>query len=329
MEPLALKRIQVMRFVLISGILIMAFKFLAWYLTRSNAILTDALESVVNVAAGFFALYALHYAGKPKDHDHPYGHGKIEYFSSGFEGGMIAIAGLVMAVKGGWVLFEPRELKQLDVGVYLSALSGVANFLLGTLLIKRGKEWHSTTLVADGKHLHSDTWSSVGLVLGLIIIYFTGWYWLDAVITILFGIVIMVTGIKLIKESIFNLLDTADYEKLGTIITLLNKERTDNWIDLHNMRVVKYGAVVHVDCHMTFPWYYTLNEVHSEVEKVASIVTEAMSHEVEFFIHTDPCKVKSCSICPIKDCKKRQSSFQKRLDWTLDNVLPNASHTME
>ena len=325
----ALARIRVMRLVLICGTIIMLFKFLAWYLTASNAVLTDALESVVNVLAGGVALYALHYASKPKDHDHPYGHGKIEYFSTGFEGGMIAVAGLVMTVKGVLALFEHNELQKLDWGVGITAVSGIANYLLGSLLIRKGKELHSVTLVADGKHLLTDTWSSIGLVAGLVIMYFTEMFWIDAVITVGFGIMITVTGFKLIQESVFNLLDTADNEKLTHIISLLNSKRVGNWIDLHNMRVLKYGSVVHVDCHMTFPWFYTLEQVHEEVENVARLVTEELPHEVEFFIHTDPCRPKACAICSLNHCKERKMPFQRRLEWTVENVLPNRSHSAE
>ncbi len=322
-------RIKVMRLVLIAGTIIMLFKFLAWYLTDSNAVLTDALESVVNVLAGGVALYALHYASKPKDHDHPYGHGKIEFFSTGFEGGMIAVAGLVMTVKGVLAFFEHNELEKLDWGVWITGLSGIGNYMLGTLLIRKSKQLHSVTLAADGKHLLTDTYSSIGLVLGLIAMYYTEMYWIDAVITLLFGLMITVTGFKLIQESVFNLLDTADYEKLTHIIDFLNTKRTDNWIDLHNLRVVKYGSVVHVDCHMTYPWYYTLEQVHAEVERVADLVKAELPHEVEFFIHTDPCRPKSCAICALEDCPERKMRFQKKLEWSLENVLPNHSHSAE
>jgi cation diffusion facilitator family transporter len=138
------------------GVILMAAKFVAWQLTQSNAILTDALESIINVVAGSFALYSLYYASKPKDEDHPYGHGKIEFFSAGIEGALIFIAGLGMVIKAAYSFFHPAILEKIDLGIYLSIATAAVNFFLGRHLISLGKKSRSTTLVADGKHLISD-----------------------------------------------------------------------------------------------------------------------------------------------------------------------------
>ncbi len=320
-------QIRTMQWVLVIGFVLMGLKFLAYYITRSSAILTDAVESIVNVLAGVFALYSLYYAAKPKDEDHPYGHGKIEFLSTGVEGGMVTIAGLAMIVKGVSAFLYPHALNHLDVGLAISVFSGLVNFIMARVLIKRGTAQHSVTMVADGKHLLTDTWTSIGLVAGLTLIYFTGLFWIDYLITILLGILIIFTGIKLIRESIFNLLDTADYGKISHLITVLNDHRKPSWIDIHNLRVVKYGAVVHVDCHMTLPWYFTLEEAHREVDAVGKLAAREMNYEVEFFIHADPCLPKSCSICSMADCQVRQHPLVKKLEWKMENVLPDVKHT--
>ncbi len=321
-------KINTMKLTLIVGFLLMALKFLAYYLTQSSAILTDAIESIVNVLAGSFALYSLYYAAKPKDEDHPYGHGKIEFLSTGVEGGMITLAGVAMTLKGISAFFNPHDLQNIDIGLGISLFSGIVNYLLARVLIKKGTTLHSSTMVADGKHLLTDTWSSVGLVVGLLVIYFTNLFWVDYVITIGLGIFIAITGFHLIKESIFNLLDKADYVKIEHLISVLNTKRNPSWIDIHNLRVVKYGSVVHVDCHMTLPWYYTLEESHKEVDDLDKLATKEFSHEIEFFIHADPCLPKSCSICEMKDCKVRKNDFVKRLEWNMSNVLPDTKHTL-
>ncbi|MFN7491026.1 MAG: cation diffusion facilitator family transporter [Chryseotalea sp.] len=317
-----------MKLTLIVGGLLMGLKFLAYYLTQSSAILTDAIESIVNVLAGSFALYSLYYAAKPKDEDHPYGHGKIEFLSTGVEGGMVTLAGVAMTIKGISAFFNPHDLQNIDIGLGISFFSGIVNFLLARVLIKKGTALNSSTMVSDGKHLLTDTWSSAGLVLGLIVIYFTNLFWIDYVITIGLGIFISITGFKLIQESIFNLLDKADYGKIEHLISVLNTKRNPSWIDIHNLRVVKYGSVVHVDCHMTLPWYYTLEESHKEVDDLDKLATTEFSHEIEFFIHADPCLPKSCSICEMKDCKVRKNDFVKRLEWNMSNVLPDTKHTI-
>lgn len=322
------KKIKIMRFVLFSGIVLLILKFTAYFFTHSNAILTDALESIVNVLAGSFALYSIHYASRPKDENHPYGHGKIEFLSSGVEGGMILLAGIGMLFKGGVAFFHKDVIEHADAGAYISGFAGLVNYLLGAYIIKIGKQSHSSVMIADGKHLISDTISSIGLVAGLLIIYFTGLNWIDYVITIIFGAYIVFIGFKLIKESITNLLDEADYDKLQHLIDLLNKNRREKWIDIHNLRILKYGAHLHIDCHITLPWYDTLEESHHEIDQVEKLVKENLDHEIEFFIHADPCLPTSCSICPIKDCKHRKSDFVKQLAWTLDNVLPDKKHQL-
>lgn len=317
-----------MKVVLATGVLLMALKFLAYWLTGSDAILTDAVESIVNVLAGAFALYSLYYAAKPKDEDHPYGHGKIEFLSSGVEGGMILLAGLAMITKGGFAFLHPHSVARLDVGLVITAASGGINLLLARQLIKKGKQLHSATLVADGRHLLTDTWSSVGLVAGLLVLYFTGLDWIDYVVTIGLGLFISFTGFHLIRESIFNLLDKADYQKIGELITVLSQHRKESWIDIHNLRALKYGSVVHVDCHMTLPWYFSLEEAHREVDALGKLAGGQMDHEMEFFIHADPCLPSSCAICMMHNCKVRQQPHTRRIEWELDNALPDAKHSL-
>lgn len=320
-------KIQTMKMVLVIGALLMGFKFAAYYVTGSGAILTDAVESIVNVLAGSFALYSLYYASKPKDEDHPYGHGKIEFLSTGVEGGMIFIAGLAMVAKGAFSFIQPHTVENIDIGLAVTVFSGGVNFILARILINKGTRLHSSTMIADGKHLMTDTLSSVGVVAGLVLIWFTGMVWIDYVITVLLGGFIAYTGIHLIREAVTNLLDKADYGKIEHLIKVLDSKRKQSWIDIHNLRVVKYGSVMHVDCHMTLPWYFTLEEAHAEVDAVDKLATTEFNHEIEFFIHSDPCLPTSCPVCTMHDCKVRQQAFVKKLEWDMSNVLPDKKHT--
>ena len=317
-----------MQLVLSASVLLLCIKFYAYFLTHSNAILTDALESIVNVIAGGFALYSMYYALQPKDEDHPYGHGKIEFLSAGFEGGMISLAGVAMIIKGVVAFFRKDEIESAEIGAYLSAFTGLINYFLGSYLIRKGKKYHSDLMLADGKHLISDTMSSVGLVAGLILIYFTKINWIDYVLTIGFGAFIAYTGFKLVSESVTNLLDKADYGKLNHLIDLLNKKRRPKWIDMHNLRALKYGSHLHVDCHITLPWYDSLEDSHKEVSLVEKLLKESMEQEIEIFIHADPCLPMSCPVCPIKECIHRKAPFIKKLEWDMENLLPNKKHSI-
>lgn len=328
MDNVNQKKVRILSVTLAVGVLLMAIKFFAWYLTNSNAILTDAMESVVNVLAGAFALYSAYYALKPKDTDHPYGHGKIEFLSAGFEGGMILLAGIAMFIKGIVAFVHHDVIARADTGAYLSALAGLINFIMGRYLVKKGNEYHSSLMVADGKHLISDTVSSIGLVIGLAAIYFTGISWIDYIITLIFGAFIIYTGFKLVSESVSNLLDKADEKKIEKLVELLNQHRREKWIDIHNLRILKYGAHLHVDCHMTLPWYDTLEVSHNEVSLVEKLVRENMGQAVEFFIHADPCIPTSCPICTVNNCPVRKAPFTKKLTWTAANLQPDQKHRL-
>lgn len=317
-----------MTIVLVVGTALMALKFAAYYHTGSGAILTDAVESIVNVLAGSFALYSLYYAAKPKDEDHPYGHGKIEFLSTGVEGGMVFIAGLVMVVQGALAFVQPHEVENIPVGLAITVFSGAVNFLLARILIRKGSRLHSSGMVADGKHLMTDTLSSAGVLVGLILIWLTHQFWIDYIITIILGAFIIYTGFHLIREAVTNLLDKADYSRIEHLIKVLNGKRKESWIDIHNLRVVKYGSVMHVDCHMTLPWYFTLEEAHAEVDAVGKLATAELSHEVEFFIHSDPCLPKSCPVCTMQTCHVRKHPLIKKLEWDMGNVLPDTKHTV-
>jgi cation diffusion facilitator family transporter len=317
-----------MQKVLLGGLLIMAIKVVAYFLTHSNAVLTDALESIINIITGIFALFSLYYASQPKDEDHPYGHGKIELLSAGFEGGLIFISGILIIAKSVYGFFQPNTIHSLDIAAILSLIAGIANYVMGQYLINLGKKHHSVVMTADGKHLISDTISSIGLVIGLLVIHFTKLFWLDHLIAIIFGGFIFYTGYKLLKQAITGLLDEADYENLEKLIQILNEHRNDKWIDIHNLRVLKYGHTLHIDAHITLPWYENLENTHYEVISVEKLIKEKIHEDIEFFIHSDPCIPTSCAICSIVNCKVRSVAFERKLDWTLKNLLPDRKHSI-
>ncbi len=325
LQPLRLQIIAV-----VVGFALMGAKFLAWWLTNSNAILTDALESIINVTAGLFAWYSLWLAMQPRDQNHPYGHGKVEFLSAGFEGGLIFLAGAAMIGKGIYNLIHPQTLEKLDVGILLVATSGIVNYIMGYLLEQQGKKSNSLTLTANGRHLRSDAYSSAGLLLGLGLIYFTDIIWLDNATAILFGGIILYTGFKLLRASVAGIMDEADYQLIAHLAPFLDQHRRPNWIDVHNFRVIKYGATLHVDCHLTLPWYFDTREAHDEVKHFENIVNRAGDSLVELFVHIDPCEPPTnCAVCTKPDCLLRQAPFQRHIPWTLENIMKNQMHHWE
>ena len=307
--------------VLLSGV-----KFTAWLLTQSNAIFTDALESLVNVVAGGFALYSLYLAAKPKDEDHPYGHGKIEFLSATIEGSLIAAAGLAIVIKSIYGYIFPEPLQRLDTGILLSAFTGVVNFGMGYYALQRGKKTNSVTLRAGGNHLLSDAWSTVGLIAGLLLLRLTDWAWIDTTVALLFGAYILYTGIRILRESVAGIMDEADVKLIRELVERLNENRRPAWIDIHNLRIIKYGASIHIDCHVTMPFYYTVEEAHEEAENIHRLVQERYGRDVELFIHVDPCLPSSCHLCTLAGCPKRMHPFTGQETWTAKNVMRNRKH---
>jgi cation diffusion facilitator family transporter len=320
------KLIRIQTGVLITGILLMAIKAIAYNITSSNLILTDAIESIINTLAGAFALYSLILASKPRDVDHPYGHGKIEFISASIEAAMIIAAGLIMIMKSSYNLLYPQEVHDIDIGIYLTGGAGLLNFALGGILVFHGKKHNSITMEADGKHLLSDGYSTIGMIIGLTIIYFTNLVWIDNAVAILFGLVIAFTGIKILKKSVPGIMDEADMKLLERIVSVLQENRRANWVDLHNLRVIKYGSVYHLDCHITFPWYFNVKEAHFEMTQIEKLIQEHFGSQAEMFIHNDPCKDISCRLCQIADCEVRQHKFEQSLEWNMTNVLSNKQH---
>lgn len=309
--------------------MLLVFKFAAYYLTHSVAILTDALESIVNVAAGFIGLYSLYVAAKPKDFDHPYGHGKAEFISAAIEGTLIGTAGLIIIYKAVNNLIHPVQLQKLDYGIYLIGATALVNFAMGTFSVFKGKKNNSLALIASGRHLQSDCYSTLGIIAGLVLIYFTGYKWIDSVVAIIFGFLIIYTGYKILRPSIAGIMDEADKQLLEEMAEMLNKNRKENWVDLHNLRVIKYGSVLHLDCHMTVPWYLNVHEAHREVDALSELVKKNYGESVELFVHSDGCLDFSCKVCEKQDCKHRRHNFEKKIEWTLDALLQDEKHQLK
>ena len=319
------KPLRLPSWLLVASIAIMAVKFLAYGVTGSHAILSDALESIVNVVAGSFALYSLWWSMQPRDQGHPYGHGKIEFLSAGIEGGLIVMAGLGIVYEAVGGLLNPTPLKNLNTGVILVSVAGLANAFLGWALLRHGKKLHSSALEADGHHLLSDAYTSVGMLLGLGIAWWTGLVWVDSALAIGFAGLLLYTGHRLVKRALAGLLDAADMEILPKVIATLSDHRRPRWIDIHNLRVVQYGGSYHIDAHLTLPWYLPLEQAHEEVTALEAVATEHFHDKLELFVHADPCIPTSCSICSL-DCEHRLHPFEKAIPWTLQTVLDNRKH---
>lgn len=311
---------------LVVGIVLMLAKFAAYFITASNSILTDAAESIVNVLASSFAFYSIYVAAQPRDTNHPYGHGKVEFFSVFVEGALIVLAGILIIFKSAYNLVYPHKIDELIFGTIIIAGTGFINFALGYYLISQSKKLNSITLFADGKHLQTDAYTSAGLVAGLLLIYFTGLDYLDSVLSIAIGFFIIYSGYKLVRRSVSGLMDESDFETADEVISILNSNRKDSWIDMHNLRTQRYGPDIHIDCHLTLPYYFDLNKVHEEVSGVDAMMNSKASTSIEFFIHADPCVPECCAYCRMDACPVRSAPKILDITWSIENVTRNKKH---
>ncbi|MBX2922643.1 MAG: cation transporter [Chitinophagaceae bacterium] len=320
--------LRLQKTVTIVAVVLFIIKIAAWYLTKSVSILTDALESTVNVIAGFISLFSLYIAAKPRDSNHPYGHGKAEFLSAAVEGSLIIVAGFIIIYEAIDNFVHPHHLGQLDWGILLVSITALINFITGNYCIRLGKHNNSLALIATGKHLKSDTWSTLGIIIGLVLIWITELRWLDGAVAIAFAFFIIFTGYHILRTSIAGIMDEADKALLEKMVKLLNTNRRINWIDLHNLRIIKFGNVLHTDCHLTVPWYLNVKEAHEEIDALTSLVQKEFGEAVEVFVHADGCLDFSCRICSKQDCPVRKFSFEKLIPWNVENISENRRHNV-
>ena len=309
------------------SVVLLGAKYAAYRLTGSTAILSDALESIVNVVAAVFALGGLVFSGRPADRNHPYGHGKIEFFSAAFEGGLIAFAAVLIIYEVGLSLVRGVDIRQLEAGLGIVLGAGLANLLLGLYLVRTGRRASSLTLVADGQHVLSDFWTSVGIVVGLLLVRVTGLPWLDPIVAALVALNLMWTGVRLVRHAAGGLLDEEDTALLDRLLAVLGRYVGQGVIRVHHLRAIRSGRFHHVDAHLVVPEFWTVDRSHQLAEDLAARVIDELGVEGELVFHTDPCHRVYCAMCDLDDCPVRREPFRARPSLTLEEaVQPDMPH---
>lgn len=314
---------------LLAAVVLFALKLWAWQITRATSVLSDALESIVNIVAGAISLYAIYLSSLPADKNHPYGHGKIEFLSSGIEGTLMLFASLLIGFEAIINLIYGHQLRDLGEGMGLILVAAALNWVLGWMSIRQGKRTHSPAMIASGKHLQSDTWTSLGIIAGLLLIRLTGLQWIDNLVALTLSIFLALTAYGIIRKAVTGIMDEADLQWLEGLVDMLEHRRRSDWIDLHNLRVIRYGSVYHIDCHITVPWYYNVHQAHTAAEKLNNEIQSHFGAQVEMFVHTDGCLPDSCRICSVSDCPERKHACAGRVSWNVQNIIANAKHGQE
>jgi cation diffusion facilitator family transporter len=314
-------RLQTAILSIVVGCVILGMKYLAFHVSQSSALKSDAIENVVNVVAAVFALGAIIFAGKPADREHPYGHGKIEHFSAAFEGGMISLAAVLIGYEAIRSIIEGIPLKNLSLGLGINFAAGVLNGLLGLYLIYMGKRQDSHALMADGQHVFSDFYVTLGLGAGLLLVKFTGQTWLDPVMAFAVCAILATTGFKLVRTSSAALLDAEDPELVHRLVEVINRVRPKDVVAIHEMRTLRSGRYTHVDIHMVIPEFYGIGRGHELGDSFAQAVLKEAALEGELHTHVDPCMRAFCSQCEVEDCPVRQKPQTHECLITFDQAV--------
>jgi cation diffusion facilitator family transporter len=306
---------------LVVATLMLAAKYQAYRMTSSTAVLSDALESIVNVLAAVFALGGLLFAGRPADRNHPYGHGKIEFFSAAFEGGLIAFASILIVYEAVRSLVAGSDVHQIGLGLLIVLGSALVNLALGLYLVRTGRRYVSLTLIADGQHVLADVWTSAGIIVGLGLVRLTGRAWLDPVVALLVALWLMATGFRLVRHAAGGLLDEEDPLLLKRVLDALQKYVGGGVIRVHHLRAIRSGRFQHVEAHLVVPEFWSVEHAHDLSEDVAARVMRDLGAEGEMVFHTDPCHRIYCAVCDLEDCPIRREPFLKQTPLTLEEAV--------
>ncbi|NDC37202.1 MAG: cation transporter [Proteobacteria bacterium] len=305
---------------LAANTLILTCKFFAYEMTGSQAILSDALEGIINIVAAGTAFFVLSVSNRPADRNHPYGHGKAEYFSAAFEGGLISFAAALIVISAGHALVSGHTVSQLDSGLLLVAVAAGLNLVLALYLMRAGKTMQSSALIASGHHSLSDFWTTLATIAGLGLAQLTGLTVIDPIVALGMGALLTWTGVKIVRGSLGALLDEEDEEMLESLADACNRVRLSGIIKVHHVRAMRSGSYHFIDAHVVVPEFWEVHTAHDEVNRFERKLIEAHSHRGEIHFHTDPCRRQHCGQCDLADCPIRQAPFGGLATYTIEGI---------
>lgn len=305
---------------LIANLAILAAKFSAYELTGSQAVLSDALEGIINIIAAGAAFLVLLLSNRPADRTHPYGHGKAEFFSAAFEGGLISFAAALIIISAGMALATGHSVSKIDSGLLIVSLAGFANLALALYLLHAGKKLQSSALIASGHHSLSDFWTTLGTIVGLGLVQLTGIMAIDSIVALAMGGFLTWTGLKIVRRSFGALLDEEDQEMLESLVDACNKVRVPGIIKIHHVRAMRSGSYHFIDAHVVVPEFWEIHTAHDQVNAFERKLIDAHSHRGEIHFHMDPCRRRHCGNCDLSNCQIRQSEFIGHDQYTLGSI---------
>jgi cation diffusion facilitator family transporter len=317
--------LQVGLIYLLVSIFVFALKSIAAAKTHSTALFSDALETLVNIAAAIVSLVVLKFISQPKDENHPYGHGKAEFISSAVEGGFVLSAGLAIFIEAARDLFSLKKIEFNNIGLIVAIVATAINVILAFYLKQASRRRQSVMLNASSVHVMSDVWTTIGVLLGLGVSKFTGFLWIDPLIAICLAVFLFHEGYKLLRESFSGLTDELDPQILQELskafqTVIKNGEAPEGLIDLHAVRFIRSGNFHHVDAHIVLPRFWDVSKTHVFMEDIEKKIVQAYRFDGEIAFHVDPCEPVDCTSCDYPDCPVRSADFVKRKSFTPEEL---------
>ena len=304
-------------FVVSFGLLLV--KFLAYKLTSSEAVFSDAMESIVNVIAAGLSFYILYKNSKPNP-DFPYGAGKLEHISSTTEGALLAFAAFAIVLETLPNFMNQQPVLELNLGIIIIAITGVVNLVLGLFLKYQAKKLNSVALHMSGTHVLSDVLTTVGVIGGLFLVKWTGFYFIDSLVALMLAAFIAYLSFKHIRSSLSEVLDKEDLKLLKKLASIFNSINQEGFIQIHQVKVIRSGDFHHIDAHFVIPEFWNVKKIHEEINILENKIHKLYGKKVELGVHLDPCRRAYCKHCDVLSCEIREESFVRKLPASLEQM---------
>lgn len=315
------QRIKVARLNIAVSFVVLSLKFAGYSVSGSTAIFSDAVETLINVLTAFTALVVIKLASMPADENHPYGHGKLEFFSAAFEGGLVFFAAVSILIESVQSFKGNHEIAQIEIGMIFIFVASLVNFFMSLALRKVGEREKSETLIASSVHLMSDVYTTIGVLVGLFLVKVSGLMWIDSVISGLVALHLIAESYRIVRRSVSGLTDETDENSLKELAEAIQKNIKPGIINIHNLRTIRSGNFHHIDAHVIIPEFWDVAKAHRVTHDFEKNVVDMYPYDGEFAFHLDPCSQKYCAACDVTDCPVRQTLFTKKFEFNTAEMI--------
>lgn len=326
-NPAIHEKIRIAQLNIAASFVVLALKFAGYYVSGSTAIFGDAVETLINVLTAFTALAVIRFVAMPADENHPYGHGKLEFFSAAFEGGLVFFAAVSILIESVQAFRSKQVIVAIEMGMVFIFIASLVNLFMSLALRRVGEKRKSVTLIASAVHLMSDVYTTAGVLIGLLLVKFTNLMWIDSIVSGLVAVHLLIESYRIVRKSISGLTDEMDLESLNELAVAIQKNINPGIINIHNLRAIRSGNFHHIDAHLIVPEFWDVAKVHKATHDFEKRVVADYPYDGEFAFHIDPCARKFCAACDVGDCPVRQLPFVERFGFDGGHMIKSVTES--